>query len=187
MGKAKTERRKARVWARPLALSRMDGRDSDSGSGDRIRLERLHGTHVPARVVERMGGGTRGVRVSEGDSGPRMRPTRKPRTAGSDAAAAGITGRGYGSKGDGVKRLTGEQIRANRDRFFAEAARRRDARAADVVSRPVPSGEDVVAQARADYRYAVGRAHERRAAGDASGAAAWMSEARRYRRVFRNA
>lgn len=186
MGKAKTERRKARALARPLALSRMDGRKERPEITARVKAESMNGANVPARVVERMGGSTRNARVSLADSGPKMRPKRKPRTAGSEAAAAGITGRGYASKGDGIKRVSGDKIRQNRDEYFARAQASRNARAAQIVSVPVAVGPDAVAQAREDYAHAIGRANERRAVGDDSGAEAWMKKARQSRRVFRN-
>lgn len=187
MGKVKTERRRKRALATPLELSRMDGRKGRPELEGQLKTERLNGANVPARVVERMGGASiKGVRVSEGDSGPRLRPTRKPRTAGSEAYAAGLSGGAYGSSGDGIKRLTSAEIRANRDRYFKDAERSRNEHAAEIVSRPVPTGEDVIGRARADYRYAVGQANRRREADDASGAEAWMREARKYRRMFRN-
>lgn len=186
MGKAKAARRKERALARPLALANMDGRTARPEIAARLKRERLTGANVPAKVVERMGGSTKGVRVSLGDSGPKMRPTRKPHTVGSQAAAAGIVGRGYGSKGDGIKRLSGDQIRSNRDAYYTQAAKSRNARAVASVSAPAPVAPDPVADARKAYEHAVARANERRTVGDESGAEAWMKEARRYRRIFRN-
>ncbi|MFJ3270959.1 hypothetical protein [Streptomyces sp. NPDC086776] len=186
MGKAKTERRKARALARPLELSRMDGAKGRPEITARVKAESMHGTNVPARVVERMSGSTKDVRVSAGDSGPKLRPKRKPRTMGSEAAAAGIVGRDYGSKGDGIKRKTADQIRCSRDAYFVRAEESRNARAAQIVGAPVPVGPDPVARAREDYAHALGKANERRAVGDASGAEAWMQKARQFRRIFRN-
>lgn len=179
-------RRKERALARPLALANMDGRTARPEIAARLKREQMTGANVPAKVVERMGGSTKDVRVSLGDSGPRMRPTRKPHTVGSEAAAAGIVGRDYGSKGDGIKRLPSDKIRSNRDKYFARAAESRNARAAEIVSAPAPVAPDPVADARKAYEHAVARANERRAVGDESGAEAWMKEARQYRRIFRN-
>ncbi|MFF8283303.1 hypothetical protein ACF06W_11340 [Streptomyces albus] len=186
MGKAKTEMRKARALARPLALSRMEGRPERSEVAQRVKAESMLGANVPARVVERMGGSTRNVRLSLTDSGPKMRPKRKPRNAGSEAAAAGLIGRGYASKGDGATRLPGDAIRRNREEYFRRAEKSRNARAAEIVARPILSGPNPVAQARADYRNAVSQANKRREAGDQSGYEAWMHEARKHRRMFRN-
>jgi hypothetical protein len=186
MSKAKAERRRARALARPLELSRLGGRRERPEVAERLKRERQSGTNVPARVVERMGGSTKGVRVSEGDTGPRLRPTRKPRTAGSEAMAAGLTGKGYASRGDGIKRLTDDEIRARRDAWFKQAEYRRNERAAAVVARPVPPGRDMVAEARESYAYAIGQANRLRAAGDMPGAEVWMGKARKFRRLFRN-
>ncbi|WP_369042280.1 hypothetical protein [Streptomyces sp. Midd1] len=181
MSKAK---KKARATARPLTVAKMEGRTARPELMARVKAESMHGTNVPARVVERMGGSTRNARVSEGDSGPKMRPKRKPRTAGSEAAAAGIIGREYGSKGDGIKRLSDERIRQNRTEFFAATAAARKAQG----NAPVASDAEAshITEARESYAQAIGQARARTSVGDSSGAEAWMREARKYRRVFRN-
>ncbi|MGW3867445.1 hypothetical protein ACWEDZ_39245 [Streptomyces sp. NPDC005047] len=181
-------KRKARALARPLALSRIEGRTTRPEVAARLKKESQHGTNVPARVVERMGGGVTGARTSDGSEVAKVRPKRKARTVGSEAAAAGIVGRGYGSKGDGIKRLSGDQIRERRDAYFTRAEISRNVRAAQIVSTPVtaPVGSDPIAQAREDYAHAVGKANQRRSVGDESGAEAWMEKARQFRRIFRN-
>ncbi|MET8342503.1 hypothetical protein [Streptomyces microflavus] len=182
MSKAK---RKARATARPLTVSRMEGRGARPEIAKRLKSEQQHGTNVPASVVERMGGGTTGARITDGDGAARIRPKRKARSLGSEAAAAGIVGRGFASKGDGIKRLTDEQIRGNRDAYFASAAsNRKTQKAAPVTSDD--SDACRIAAARADYQHAIGQSRARTAVGDDSGAEAWMTKAREYRRIFRN-
>lgn len=193
MSKAK---RRARALASPLEITRTESRKGVKGgtkqlipdpltaTGKRLRKESQNGANVPGRVVERMAGTTRNARTSLADSGPKMRPKRKPRTMGSDAAAAGIVGRDYGSKGDGIKRLSENQIRSNRAAYFAgTAANRKAAKAAPVAA---PAAPNPVAVAREAYAHAIAQSRARAAAGDVSGAEAWMSEARKYRRIFRN-
>ncbi|WP_329271849.1 hypothetical protein [Streptomyces sp. NBC_01451] len=193
MSKAK---RKARALASTLELSRKENRQSVkpgskrlmpetlSATAQRLKAESQAGANVPARVVERMSGSVKDVRISQGDSGPKMRPKRKPHTVGREAAGT-FAGRDYGSSGDGVKRLSDERIRQNRAEYFAGTAASRKAQE----KVPSVSGDSEaarIAQAREDYAHAIGKAHARTAAGDPSGAEAWMSEARKYRRIFRN-
>ncbi|WNI17666.1 hypothetical protein [Actinacidiphila sp. ITFR-21] len=182
MSKAK---KLARATARPLTVSRMEGRTARPEIAKRLKSEQQNGTNVPARVVERMGGGTTGVRITDGESVARIRPKRKARSLGSEATAAGIVGRGYGSKGDGIKRLTDAQIRGNRDAYFASAASNRKAQKATPAA---PDASDVgrIAGARADYEHAIGQSRACAAVGDDSGAEAWMKKARECRRIFRN-
>lgn len=182
MSKAK---RIARATARPLTVSRMEGRTARPEIAKRLRSEQQHGTSVPARVVERMGGGTTGARITDGDGAARIRPKRKARSLGSEAAAAGIVGRGFASKSDGIKRLTDEQIRGNRDAYFASAASNRKTQKAAPVATD-DSDARRVAAARADYQHAIGQSRARSAVGDDSGAEAWMNKAREFRRIFRN-
>ncbi|MEV8601849.1 hypothetical protein AB0465_18445 [Streptomyces griseoviridis] len=163
----------------------MEGRNARPEIAKRLKSEQQHGTNVPASVVERMGGGTTGARITDGDGAARIRPKRKARSLGSEAAAAGIVGRGFASKGDGIKRLTDEQIRGNRDAYFASAAsHRKTQKAAPVTSDD--SDARRVAAARADYQHAIGQSRARADVGDVSGAQAWMTKARECRRIFRN-
>lgn len=193
MSKAK---RKARALASTLELSRKENRQSVkpgskrlvpetlSATAKRLKAESQSGANVPARVIERMSGSVKDVRLSQGDSGPKMRPKRKPHTVGREAAGT-FAGRDYGSSGDGVKRLSDERIRRNRAEYFAAAAANRKAQK----NAPVASDDSEakhIADARESYAHAIGQARARTSAGDPSGAEAWMREARTYRRIFRN-
>ncbi|MEV5264786.1 hypothetical protein [Streptomyces werraensis] len=192
MSKAK---RKARAVASPLELQRKESQGRAQGgskrlapepltaTGKRLKAESLSGANVPARVVERMGGTTRNARTSLDDSGPKMRPKRKARNIGGEAAAAGITGRAYASKGDGIKRLSDDAIRANRAAYFARTAASRKAAPVAAPAAPSPSPVDI---ARKEYAHAIGQARARAAAGDIAGSEAWMDAARKARRIFRN-
>lgn len=194
MSKAK---RRARAVATPLEFSRMQTRravkpgskrltpETLTVTEKRLKLESQSGANVPARVIERMGGGVTGARVTDGAAVANIRPKRKARNLGSEAAASGIVGRAYGSTGDGIKRLTNERIRQNRADYFASTATaRKDRPAQSAVS--VDTEASRIAKAREDYAHAIGQARARTAAGDKPGADAWMSEARNYRRIFRN-
>ncbi|MFE5853176.1 hypothetical protein ACFQ61_08140 [Streptomyces sp. NPDC056500] len=195
MSKAK---RRARALATPLELARMETRrtlprgskrlapEALSVTDKRLKAESQHGANVPERVVERMDGvGTTGARITDGDGVARLRPKRKARSLGGEAAAAGLVGRGFASKSDGIKRLSDEKIRDNRAEYFASTAANRKAQKSTQLA-SVHSDSCRVAAARADYQRAIGESRARTAIGDDSGAEAWMTKAREYRRIFRN-
>lgn len=179
-------RKKARASARPMTVAKRLGRTTRPENVKRLKAEQQHGTNVPARVVEKMGGSTRGVRTDDGADVAKIRPKRKARTVGSEAVAAGIVGRAYGSKGDGSKRLTSEQIAGKRAEYFKSTAASRKAARAEAVPVADNSERQRIENARAEYRHAIGQARARSEAGDASGAEAWMRKAREFRRIFRN-
>lgn len=186
--KAREATRKANAMARPLTISRLEGRDAREGVAKRLKSEQRHGTNVPARVVERTGMSTVGVRLSDGADVAKIRPKRRARNMGSEAVAAGLTGRAYGSRGGKGAQLTAAEIEENRARFFAgvkarrKADRKREAESVVVVDADARR----IADAQADYRHAIDQSRARADAGDTSGAEAWMGKAREYRRIFRN-
>ncbi|MEU1816148.1 hypothetical protein ABZ543_13255 [Streptomyces roseifaciens] len=137
---------------------------------------------MPERVAMRYQGRATGSRTSAGAA---VRPKRVAKNSGRAAAQEGVFIGWHGSM-NRDKRTDPATVEANRTEYFASCAKSRDARAAEIVSTPRPEPVDAVARARADYRNAVGRANERRAAGDESGYEAWMREARKARKIFRN-